>query len=62
MSTKTTTDPLRLPASLKGAAEEIFAMNTAMFFEERRARTNRAAFLRILKRKGGAPLVVGDRR
>jgi hypothetical protein len=36
-------------------AEKISAMNTAAFFEERRAKSDRARFRRILNRKGGEP-------
>ena len=36
-------------------AEKISAMNTAAFFEERRAKADRKAFRRILDRKGGEP-------
>jgi len=41
-------------------AEKISALSTAAFFEERRSRTSRAAFLRILNRKGGSPPASGD--
>lgn len=37
------------------AAEKISAMETERFFAERRKRADDAAFLRILKRKGGEP-------
>lgn len=36
-------------------AEKISAMNTAAFFEERRAGSDREAFRRILNREGGEP-------
>jgi hypothetical protein len=36
-------------------AEKISAMNTAAFFEDRRAKSDRARFRRILNRKGGEP-------
>ena len=82
MSTKTSTYPLRLPASLKRAleqlskedgtsinqfvvtavAEKISAMNTAAFFEQRRAESNPDAFRRIVTRKGGEPPRPGDER
>jgi hypothetical protein len=35
------------------AAEKIAAMETERFFEERRKRADREAFLRILNREGG---------
>ena len=41
-------------------AEKIAAMTTATFFEERRGRSDRKAFRRILKRKGGEPPRKGD--
>lgn len=82
MTTKTSTYPLRLPASLKRAleqlskedgtsinqfvvtavAEKISALNTAAFFEDRRAKSNPHAFRRILTRKGGEPPRLGDER
>lgn len=37
------------------AAEKIAAMETEKFFAERRARSDDAAFLRILNREGGEP-------
>jgi hypothetical protein len=36
-------------------AEKIASMNTAAFFEERRAKANRKTFRRILRRRGEAP-------
>lgn len=36
-------------------AEKISTVNTATFFEERRAKSDRAGFRRILNRKGGEP-------
>ena len=80
MTSKTSTYPLRLPASLKAAlerlskqdgtsinqfvvvavAEKVSAMETATFFEERGALGDRAAFRRILNRKGGEPPRQGD--
>jgi len=41
-------------------AGKISAMNTASFFEERRARADRKAFRRILNRKGGEAPRPGD--
>ena len=41
-------------------AEKISALNTAAFFEERRAEGNRQTFRRILNRKGGEPPRPGD--
>jgi hypothetical protein len=69
----TTTYPLRLPRSVKPAAEKmardegislnqfvatavaekLAVINTAAFFNERKARADLAAFKRILKRKSG---------
>jgi hypothetical protein len=37
------------------AAEKVAAMQTEEFFLERRNRSDRQAFLRILNRKGGEP-------
>jgi len=37
------------------AAEKIAAMETERFFDERRARADDEAFLRILNREGGEP-------
>jgi uncharacterized protein (DUF1778 family) len=37
------------------AAEKVAAMETERFFEERRARADDRAYLRILNRKGGEP-------
>lgn len=37
------------------AAEKIAAMETERFFAERKDRSDREAFLRILNRKGGEP-------
>jgi predicted DNA-binding protein len=42
-------------------AEKISSMNTAAFFEERRAKADPARFRRILARKGGEPPRPGDR-
>jgi uncharacterized protein (DUF1778 family) len=36
------------------AAEKVSALQTEAYFSERRARTDRETFLRILNRKGGA--------
>jgi len=74
--TKTSTYPLRLPVSLKVAleklrkqggtsmnqfvAEKISALNTATFFEERRAKGDRRAVRRILNRKRGESPRSGD--
>lgn len=41
-------------------AEKISALNTAAFFEERRAKGDRHTFRRILNRKGGEPPRPGD--
>ncbi len=41
-------------------AEKLSALNTAAFFEERIARSDREAFLRILNREGGEPPRPGD--
>ena len=41
-------------------AEKISAMNTAAFFEERRAGSDREVFRRILNREGGEPPCQGD--
>lgn len=41
-------------------AEKVSAMNTAAFFEDRRARGDREAFVRILKREGGEAPRAGD--
>ena len=42
-------------------AEKISAINTAAFFEERRAKSDHARFRRILNRKGGEPPRLGDK-
>ena len=42
------------------AAEKLAAMQTEAFFEERRARADRAAFRTILNRDGGEPPREGD--
>lgn len=72
--------PLRLPRSLKAAAErlareegtslnqfvvmavaeKVSALETAAFFEKRRARADMGAFMRILNREGGVPPRPGD--
>lgn len=72
--------PLRLPRSLKAAAErlareegtslnqfvamavaeKVSALETAAFFEKRRARADMRAFMRILNREGGVPPRPGD--
>lgn len=74
------TYPLRLPLSVKAAAErlsredrtsmnqfvatavaeKIAAMETARFFEDRKARADLAAFDQILRRSGGEPPREGD--
>lgn len=41
-------------------AEKVSAMNTAAFFEERRALGNRETFLGILAREGGETPCAGD--
>lgn len=41
-------------------AEKVSAINTAAFFEERRAVADREAFRRILNREGGEPPRSGD--
>lgn len=41
-------------------AEKVSAINTAAFFEERRAVADREAFRRILNREGGEPPRPGD--
>ena len=41
-------------------AEKISALHTAQFFEERRTLSDRKAFRKILKRKGGVPPRPGD--
>ena len=41
---------------LVAVAEKIAAMTTEEMFAERRSRSDRAAFRRILDREGGAPL------
>ena len=41
-------------------AEKLAAMNTAAFFEERRARADFKAFRRIMGRKDGQPPSAGD--
>jgi len=41
-------------------AEKIAAMNTTTFFEERRAKTDRKTFRRILSRRGGESPRAGD--
>jgi len=71
---------LRLPASLKAAAEDVArqdgatlnqfivtavaeklsAMKTAVYFPERSARGNLAAFDRFISRQGGEPPGDGD--
>ena len=41
-------------------AEKVSALNTAEFFAERKAKSDRAAFRRILDREGGEPPRHGD--
>jgi hypothetical protein len=41
-------------------AEKVAAMSTEEFFAERKGRADRAAFRRILNRKGGEPPRQGD--
>lgn len=41
-------------------AEKISSMNTAAFFEQRQAKADRDAFLRVLNRTGGEPPRDGD--
>ncbi len=41
-------------------AEKVSALQTAHFFEDRRAMANFKAFDRIMKRRGGAPPRRGD--
>lgn len=43
-------------------SEKLAAMNTAVFFAERRNRADFAAFDRIMKRKGGEKPRPGDER
>jgi len=42
--------------------EKVSALNTAAFFEERRAKVDRKTFRRILNRKGGERARAGDER
>ena len=42
--------------------EKVSALNTAPFFEERRAKVDRKTFRRILNRKGGERARAGDER
>ena len=41
-------------------AEKVSAMQTATFFQDRKARANFKAFDRIMKRRGGKPPRPGD--
>ena len=41
-------------------AEKVSAMKTAAFFEERKSKTDREVFRRVLSRKGGEPPRSGD--
>ncbi len=41
-------------------AEKVSAMQTAQFFEDRKARADLRAFDKIMKRSGGAPPQEGD--
>jgi hypothetical protein len=41
-------------------AEKIAALRTADYFAERKGKGNRAAFRRLMTRKGGQPPQVGD--
>jgi hypothetical protein len=43
-------------------AEKVSALETARFFESRKARADFPAFDKILKRRGGRPPREGDRR
>jgi hypothetical protein len=43
-------------------AEKVSALETARFFQDRRARADFKAFERILKRRGGEPPRKGDER
>jgi hypothetical protein len=43
-------------------AEKVSAMETARFFQDRKARADFKAFDRILKRRGGAPPRPGDEK
>lgn len=53
---RTSTYPLRLPASLKAAvAEKVSAMKTAEFFAARSDEADVEAALRILRWDGGTP-------
>lgn len=77
---ETKTYPLRLPRSLKEAAErlsrqdgtsinqfvatavaeKVSALQTARFFEDRRARADFKTFDKIMRRRGGKPPREGD--
>jgi hypothetical protein len=54
MTTKTPSDPIRLPVSIDPEA--------ATYFDERRARADWDAFDRLMGRSGGAPPRPGDER
>ena len=41
-------------------AAKVAAMETAQFFQDRRARADFKAFDRIMKRRGGEPPIAGD--
>ena len=41
-------------------AAKVSAMETASFFQDRKARANFKAFDKIMKRRGGAPPCAGD--
>ena len=43
-------------------AEKLSVLETADFFEQRRARADYATFERILNREGGQPPIAGDER
>ena len=72
--TRTKTYPLRLPRSLKDAedgtsinqfvatAERVSALQTARFFEDRKARADFKAFDKIMKRRRGQLPREGDER
>ena len=58
----TRTYPLRLPRALKGAVEPLGKMQTARFFEDRKARADFKAFDKIMRRRRGKPPRQGDER
>lgn len=57
---ETSTYPLRLPRSIKAAAEKLSVLSTAYFFVQRTQKAKPDALDKILNRPSGEPPRVGD--